>query len=1014
MKKRKIFYKRRLMRNTTSLISILVFAILIFSNAAVSTVNILNDQDKLKTNEKYIGLYTGLAPNAGNNPIPSALDSINLKPKTGSDTLSFGNVMYGYTAYNGPHGEGPCYWDIDDPTVINQLSNHQLPTFAAGGTWTNDGRWLVCEYTNGALYEIDPNFGTITLIGVGGVGLYGLAYDPVGLKLYGCSGDTLYEINPVDGSQTPIGPFNTGETHIAIACDSTGTMYSWNIRGSGESWLYKVDKSSGLATPRFSLGKTLNHAQDGDFNRADNTLYLTAYIISPEYGGYFCKVDFVNQRLDIIDQFDNSAEVTGSACPSQKLGVFTNRLFYRPGEPVAITVCNMGTVPVEFSRNPKVDIYDDLGNHIWPPSTIPGSYVLMPTTFPCDTCIWDQTDLDGNPVPCGKYYTIKTASCLPDAAEATTEIFIRDRGYVILVAGSKDDLQQVHINTACNQIYDDLIFIGYTNSRIWYLNKLSNPRVDTVASSVNLQNAITTWASSRVGPCEPLFLIMFGLGSVDEFFVDNSMFPDDTVFASDLAIWLNTLETATDASIYVCYTSSHSGSFIDDLSSPERVIITSCNVAENSYLNYASPYREFFSDVYWQKIRIGQSLCDAFNYGSWHVARSLGWYHPLLDDNADDVGHGFDIPAGSSALPHDGDGDLSRWVFMKNTGRIFPWISYVVAKEFYEWPPQNSTTLWATVENSAPLVHVRAWMLPPDWIPPPPDDDVFVEVPLECFEMWDSDEDGTWTVDIPAENFTNHASGPSDFRFMITAEEENGNTALPLWTAVGFTETGQPPPDNTSPWVWIDFPLYGQIANGTISINGTATDDVCLQKAEFYIDEDLVGVADLSPTSNSFFELMFDTTMVSDGCKTIQAKVFDISNNVGNHTVNITVVELPTAPIINGPLSGKAGLSYNYTFNATDPDEDDIYYYIDWGDRTSTGWIGLYPSGEEVNVGHVWDKKGTYTIKAKAKTPYAGESNWATLEVTMPRNKPSNFNFNLLGWLFERFPMLERLLNLLR
>jgi len=111
----------------------------------------------------------------------------------------------------------------------------------------------------------------------------------------------------------------------------------------------------------------------------------------------------------------------------------------------------------------------------------------------------------------------------------------------------------------------------------------------------------------------------------------------------------------------------------------------------------------------------------------------------------------------------------------------------------------------------------------------------------------------------------------------------------------------------------------------------------------------------------------------------------------------------PNAPSITGETNGKAGTEYEYTFNATDPDGDDVKYYIDWGDG-STDETVFAASGIPVTVSHTWVEKDTYTITAKARDIYGAEGPEATLEVSMPKNKPFNFNFNLLEWLFERFP----------
>ncbi|KYK22487.1 hypothetical protein AYK24_02105 [Thermoplasmatales archaeon SG8-52-4] len=117
----------------------------------------------------------------------------------------------------------------------------------------------------------------------------------------------------------------------------------------------------------------------------------------------------------------------------------------------------------------------------------------------------------------------------------------------------------------------------------------------------------------------------------------------------------------------------------------------------------------------------------------------------------------------------------------------------------------------------------------------------------------------------------------------------------------------------------------------------------------------------------------------------------------------------PETPDINGPINGKPKASYNYTFNAADPDGNDIKYNIDWGesyfDNTS-----FYPSGSDVIVAHTWEIEGTYLIKAQAEDTNGVKSNWAEYTVTMPREKTTsssilNFleNHPNLFTLFQKF-----------
>ena len=118
----------------------------------------------------------------------------------------------------------------------------------------------------------------------------------------------------------------------------------------------------------------------------------------------------------------------------------------------------------------------------------------------------------------------------------------------------------------------------------------------------------------------------------------------------------------------------------------------------------------------------------------------------------------------------------------------------------------------------------------------------------------------------------------------------------------------------------------------------------------------------------------------------------------------------PDAPTIDGITSGKAGSVYEYTFETTDPDCDDVYYYIDWDDETFEEWIGPYDSGEQVIVNHEWSEEGAYTIKAKAKDVYDAESEWGTLEIEMPISYNLPF-FQFFKRVIEHFSILEWLIS---
>lgn len=472
------------------------------------------------------------------------------------------------------------------------------------------------------------------------------------------------------------------------------------------------------------------------------------------------------------------------------------------------------------------------------------------------------------------------------------------RGCWIIAAGWRcDRALQANINYGCNEVFQILRNGGYSADNIYYLSP-DSPQdadgdgtndVDATISSANLQWAIETWASSRVGPTEPLWLYLFSHGGTDEFTICH-----DDVTATQLETWYTTLEAVTGAPIYTIYAACHSGSFIDELSEGERFIATSCRAEEDSAVDPSGNW-EYFSATFWRQIQSGHSVgwsfnraCEVLEDRPWwqKLPWPIGWQqHPLLDDNGDETGH-------TGPLPDGGDGDLTFRLHITRSEWVYPWIRNVIAKQYFTWPPPSTVTLWAEVENDTSLSNVRACMIPPDWSPPP-SEDVLLDLEFEYFEMSDPDSDGNFTVHIPAASFAAHAVGPSEFTFIVTAEEENGMIAIPLATGVEFIETFPPPPDSTPPRVDIERPLEWQITRGQIRVNGTATDDVCLQRVELLVEGTLAGAMNMLPVSNGFFSFDLDVSTIPNGPRSILVRAFDTTGNSGSQTLTILVNNPP-------------------------------------------------------------------------------------------------------------------------
>jgi len=118
----------------------------------------------------------------------------------------------------------------------------------------------------------------------------------------------------------------------------------------------------------------------------------------------------------------------------------------------------------------------------------------------------------------------------------------------------------------------------------------------------------------------------------------------------------------------------------------------------------------------------------------------------------------------------------------------------------------------------------------------------------------------------------------------------------------------------------------------------------------------------------------------------------------------------PNAPTINGKTNGKKGTEYEYTFNAVDPNGDNVKYHIDWddGDSDTTAFSS---SGTNVKVKHTWSNQGTYIIKATAEDTNGLVGPEGTLSITMPRNRAVNTPFlQFLYNFLQQYPILYQLL----
>jgi hypothetical protein len=116
----------------------------------------------------------------------------------------------------------------------------------------------------------------------------------------------------------------------------------------------------------------------------------------------------------------------------------------------------------------------------------------------------------------------------------------------------------------------------------------------------------------------------------------------------------------------------------------------------------------------------------------------------------------------------------------------------------------------------------------------------------------------------------------------------------------------------------------------------------------------------------------------------------------------------PNPPEIEGPTDTiKEQESIKLNISSTDPDDHQIYYFLDWGDGDYGAYYDAwtqdhYESGEIIRTNfHEYDYWGTYTIRVKAKDTKGAESEWSEFIINVKKTNPK----------INRFIFIHKLLN---
>jgi len=138
----------------------------------------------------------------------------------------------------------------------------------------------------------------------------------------------------------------------------------------------------------------------------------------------------------------------------------------------------------------------------------------------------------------------------------------------------------------------------------------------------------------------------------------------------------------------------------------------------------------------------------------------------------------------------------------------------------------------------------------------------------------------------------------------------------------------------------------------------------------------------------------------STGNHQVTLRVTDNEGLNGTKTNTVIINNYPEKPSIDGPSKGTKGVVYNFTFNANDPDGDDIYYdYRIWENfwNYDEGTIGPFPSGINGTIGYSFTSRGINNLEVRTKDIHGKMSDWSEFYIKISKTKSvcnSNwFNF---------------------
>jgi len=96
----------------------------------------------------------------------------------------------------------------------------------------------------------------------------------------------------------------------------------------------------------------------------------------------------------------------------------------------------------------------------------------------------------------------------------------------------------------------------------------------------------------------------------------------------------------------------------------------------------------------------------------------------------------------------------------------------------------------------------------------------------------------------------------------------------------------------------------------------------------------------------------------------------------------------PDKPIVIGETTGIQNVAYTFSAITYDPDFDFVFYKFDWGDNTTSEWLGPFAYNISGTASHIWRNNGSYNVRVIAKDIKGLKSSWSEMiQINISNNK---------------------------